>query len=148
MLFRSVLAQQGRIDAAVSRFEAALRRDPRNASAQGNLGNVAAMSGRREDAVRHYRQALELKPDSSTWYNLATVQRELGRTEDAIASYTQAVQLQAANADARAMLGFMLAQQGRREDAAHHLRLALQVRPDHPQAKAWLEAVLAMPATK
>lgn len=142
------LAQQGRVDAAVTRFEAALRRDPRNASAHGNLGNVAAMSGRRDDAVRHYRQALELKPDSSTWYNLATVQRELGRTEDAIASYTQAVNLSATNSDAQAMLGFMLAQQGRREDAVRHLRLALQARPDHPQAKAWLEAVLALPATK
>jgi hypothetical protein len=46
------------------------------------------------------------------------------------------------------MLGFLLAQAGRREDAARHLGLALQARPDHAQAKAWLEAVLAMPATR
>jgi tetratricopeptide (TPR) repeat protein len=143
-----VLAQRGRVDEAVARFEAALRRDPQNASAHGNLGNVAAMAGRRDDAVRHYQQALALKPDSSTWYNLATVQRELGRTEDAVTSYTRSVTLNAANADAQAMLGFLLAQQGRREEAARHLRIALQARPDHAQAKAWLDAVLAMPATK
>lgn len=142
------LAQRGRVDEAVARFTAALRQDSGNAAAHGNLGNVAAMSGRRDDAVRHYQQALALKPDSSTWYNLATVQRELGRTEDAISSYAKAVALNALNADAQAMLGFLMAQQGRREDAARHLRLALQARPDHAQAKAWLEAVLAMPATK
>ena len=143
-----VLAQRGRTEDAVARFTAALRQDPRNAAAHGNLGNVAAMGGRRDDAVRHYQQALALKPDSSTWYNLATLQRELGRSAEAIASYTRAVELNATNADAQAMLGFLLAQAGRREDAARHLRLALQARPDHAQAKAWLEAVLAMPATR
>lgn len=143
-----VLAQRGRLDEAVARFTTALQADPGNAAAHGNLGNVAAMAGRRDEAVRHYQQALALKPDSSTWYNLATLQRELGRTSDAVASYSRAVALNATNADAQAMLGFLLAQQGRREDAARHLRLALQARPDHAQAKAWLEAVLAMPSTQ
>ncbi|MDP3070515.1 MAG: tetratricopeptide repeat protein, partial [Opitutaceae bacterium] len=57
-----VFAMQNRPAEAKARLEQSLRVAPNNASAHANLGNVCSMLGLRDEALRHYRRAVELNP--------------------------------------------------------------------------------------
>jgi Flp pilus assembly protein TadD len=50
-------------DEATKTYREVIKRDPKNAIAQNNLGVVLEARGLREDAVAAYRKALELKSD-------------------------------------------------------------------------------------
>ncbi len=57
-------------------FRLALHHDPYHAEAHNNLANCLARRGQLEDAVRHYRRAVELKPDYlNAQCNLEIVER-------------------------------------------------------------------------
>ncbi len=56
------LLREGRAAEAVESFNAALRKDPRNASLANDLGLANARAGRREDAEKSYRLAIQLRP--------------------------------------------------------------------------------------
>ncbi|HEY6864170.1 MAG TPA: tetratricopeptide repeat protein, partial [Burkholderiales bacterium] len=61
--FLGVLAyQRGDLAQAAERISAALARNPANAPAQNNLGNVLDAQGRHDDALRCYLEALALEP--------------------------------------------------------------------------------------
>lgn len=140
------LAMKGRMPEAIARIERALQLAPDKISAHCNLGNVCAMMGKHEEAVAHYRRALALNPnDARTHNNVGNVLAQQGKLTEAVASYEQAIRLEAVNPEAHANLGFALARLERRDDAARHLRTALQQRPDYAQAKAWLDALLGTP---
>ena len=49
------------------------------------------------------------------------------------------------NPQVQANLGVALARVGRRDEAAAHLRTALQQDPNYAQAKVWLDALLTAP---
>jgi serine/threonine-protein kinase len=57
-------AGQKSLDNARAIFEAALKESPNNAERHANLGLVNAFMGRKEDAIREARRAVELKPES------------------------------------------------------------------------------------
>jgi tetratricopeptide (TPR) repeat protein len=66
------LAAQGKIDAAAALFHLALSLNPQYAGAWSNLGQIAEMRGRIEEAETHYRQAVEQAPaDAAPHFNLA-----------------------------------------------------------------------------
>ena len=142
------LAMKGRLPEAVARIEEALKLAPDKLSAHSNLGNVFAMMGRHADATVQYRRALEMSPnDARTLNNLGNVYSAQGQLDEAVKHYEQAIRLESVNPEAHANLGFTFARLGRRDEALTHLRTALQQKPDYAQAKAWLDAVVAAPAT-
>jgi len=51
-------------DAARTTFEAAVKESPNSAERHANLGLVYALMGKKEDAIREGRRAVELKPES------------------------------------------------------------------------------------
>ena len=57
------LADQGRVDEAIAIMEDAIRQFPENGAAYYHLARFEAQGGRREDAVGHLREALELRPE-------------------------------------------------------------------------------------
>jgi Flp pilus assembly protein TadD len=59
-----VLAQQGKHEAAVRQFEAAVRLKPDHAGAHNNLAISCKKLGRISEAIAHYREALRLEPNS------------------------------------------------------------------------------------
>ncbi len=61
-----VLERQGKIDAAIERYQAALSADADYLLAHVNLGRVLAMRGQNEAALTHCRRALELDPENQT----------------------------------------------------------------------------------
>ena len=59
----NVLAEEGKLDEAVSQYEEALRLNTDNPEAHFNLGMALVRSGKNAEAASHLREALRLKPD-------------------------------------------------------------------------------------
>jgi Tfp pilus assembly protein PilF len=57
--------------------------------------------------------------------------------------YEKALRLEPINPEAHANYGLVLGRLGRRAEAVQHLQLALQQRPDYPEARSWLNSLLA-----
>jgi Tfp pilus assembly protein PilF len=63
----------------------ALDREPGLARAQTSLGVLAAREGRADEAIRHWRRALELHPgDFDALYNLGALLFDQGRRDEAL----------------------------------------------------------------
>ena len=52
----------GDLDGAARELAEALRQDPRDATAHGNLAAVLARQGKTAEAIAHYEDALRLNP--------------------------------------------------------------------------------------
>ncbi len=108
-----------------------LMKNPRCWMAHTNLGLVLAQTGRIEDAIAHYEQALRIKPDHAEAHNnLGMALAQMGRSEDAIAQYQQALRIKPDFAEAHNNLGVALAHTGKISDAIAHYEQALRIKPD------------------
>ena len=79
------------LEAARKVFESAVTETPNNAERHANLGLCYAFMGRKEDAIREGRRAVELKPESKEAYDgaimncyLALIYGRLGENDLAI----------------------------------------------------------------
>jgi Flp pilus assembly protein TadD len=107
----------------------------RCAMAQNNLGMALQQAGQRQEAIRHYEQALRLKPDYAEAHNkLGMVLQQAGQRQEAIGHYEQALRLEPDYAEAHNNLGIALAQTGRIEEAIAHFEQALHLKPDYAEA--------------
>jgi Flp pilus assembly protein TadD len=89
-----LLAALGRGRDAVGSFQTALRYDPRNMTAYGNLLPVLAQMGDYESARRYGEQAVTVAPQSfETRFNLGLVYVAQRRYADGIAQFRAAQQL-------------------------------------------------------
>ncbi|MBV8335651.1 MAG: tetratricopeptide repeat protein, partial [Alphaproteobacteria bacterium] len=95
-----------------------------------NLGNILRETGRPNEAVSCYQQALTLVPNLlETRINLANALQDLGRFDEAISHYQKALALDSDNAEIHNNLGTALQDQGRLEMAAASYRRALALDP-------------------
>jgi membrane associated rhomboid family serine protease len=83
---------------AAALLGASLFRPDINLSSSGSdsayLGVNAAQAGRHDDAIRHFRRALELDPrDARTWYNLGLVLATTKQPDDSVAAFRRAHEL-------------------------------------------------------
>ncbi|UCG17157.1 MAG: tetratricopeptide repeat protein [Phycisphaerales bacterium] len=101
----AVLAQQGKLDAAIKFFDLALEGAPESAELHYNLGVALASKERYEDAVRHYRTALEIEPGlMHADYNLGVAFEALCRVDEAVEHYRRALTVDPEDAGARGAL--------------------------------------------
>jgi eukaryotic-like serine/threonine-protein kinase len=127
---------------AVGNFEHAVRLGP-TAAAYANLALVYYDSGRYEDALRSYQQALERDPKSVVNHrNIGDVYARLGRAAEARAAYERAIalgnELLAVNARDVRTIGLVAlaeAKLGRRSEAERHAAEAVAV--DSSSREGW-----------
>jgi|CZKI01.1.fsa_nt_gi tetratricopeptide (TPR) repeat protein len=118
-------------------------KNPGNAGAWNNLGNIMAESGDRQGAIAHYRRALSLAPAyADAHHNLGKVLAASGRVGEAIENYEDALRFQPGNPSIHVSLGSALAREGKADAAAGEYRAALKLDPD--RADAWFNLGGAM----
>jgi arylsulfatase A-like enzyme/Tfp pilus assembly protein PilF len=104
------------------------------------LGNAYVGAGRNADAVRTFRQLLDLDPNNALAYqNLGTAQLQAKKLKEAEASLRRAVQLDPSLAGAYTALGVVLATTGRKAEAIDAWKRAAEL--GDPNAAANLRLV-------
>ncbi len=129
-----IWAQQGRLDEAQAMIGEALKRNPRDAGALVNYGNVLNLLGRFGEAIASYDRALVIAPDAQTWNNRGNASLGLGRQSDALASFEKALALEPSNLQALYKRGVVLAEMGRSEEAMACYDRVLALDPGHVEA--------------
>ena len=108
-----------------------IERNPECWMAHNNLGNALFARGDFDDAIYHYRRALEIKPDYAEPHsNLGNIAADRGHLDEAIDCYRQSLAIAPDYAEAHNNLGNALARRGNLDEAIIHFRKALQGRKD------------------
>ena len=103
--------------------------------AHSNLGNMLIQNGNVGEALVHYQEALQIKPDSAEVQNdLGNALLQSGSVDEAIVHCQMALQINPDYADAHNNLGNALLQKGRVKEAIVHYQQALQINPDYAEA--------------
>jgi Flp pilus assembly protein TadD len=119
---------------SITLFSHALAVTRDNSVAHINLGTALEAVGQREEALRHYREGIRIKPQSPQGYNnLANVLDDLGRFDEAVAAYEQALKLRPNAALVHNNLGVALAKHGRYEEARTNFQRSIELKPGDAQ---------------
>jgi tetratricopeptide (TPR) repeat protein len=111
-----------------------LDRNPNSWMPHYNLANCLVDGPQLDEALGHYRRALELRPDFPDAHNnLGHALSRRGQIDEAIVEYQQACQLNPAYAEAHNNLGNALLQKGNLKDAVVQFQEALKIRPGDPR---------------
>jgi Flp pilus assembly protein TadD/mono/diheme cytochrome c family protein len=129
--------QAGQLPQAVERLEAAQKQRPDDADVHEHLADAYAQSGRIGDAVIQVRAAIRLSPQNPALHALlAQALASTGDLEEAIEEQKTALRLAGNDADGWNNLGVLEARAGRNSEARADFLHALQISPDHAQARA------------
>jgi tetratricopeptide (TPR) repeat protein len=116
----------------------------RNHLADGNLGLLLLDERKVDEAMGHFRAAVEARPASPKAHvNLGVGLATLGRHDEALREYEAAVQLDPNLPVAQYNLGLELSERGRVEEARAHYEAAIRLDPDYAPPHVNLGLVLA-----
>jgi tetratricopeptide (TPR) repeat protein len=115
-----------------------------NHLAEGNLGLLVLEEGKVEEAMAHFRAAVEARPASPKAHvNLGVGLATLGHHAEALREYETAVRLDPKLPVAHYNLGLELSEQGRVDEAVPHYEAAIRLDPDYAPPHVNLGLVLA-----
>jgi protein O-mannosyl-transferase len=99
-----------------------------------NLGVVLARTGNLDDAIRHYRTAINFKPDYvEAYYNLGNAFVRKGDVEAAIYNYRNAIKINPDFFKAYYNIARILSNQGKIDEAIYNYQKALSINSEIPQ---------------
>jgi tetratricopeptide (TPR) repeat protein len=120
---------------SISLFEHTLEVTSNNWLVNIDLGTELYREGRTDDAIKHYLEALRIKPDNAEAHNnLGIALDREGRTDDAIKHYLEALRIRPDYAKAHDNLGNAFVRKGRTDDAIKHYLEALRIKPNNADA--------------
>lgn len=115
-------------------FTHAISAAPGNALAEIKLGDVLAVAKRPQEALAHYRRALEIAPGfPEISFDIGLQLEALGDTAGAATSYNEALRLDPDYSPARVRLGVTFARFGRFEEAFAQYRETLRRSPGNAE---------------
>ena len=127
--------QEDKLEEAESLYRSLLETDPKNLSANNNLGILLYSLGRFSEAEKCYKKATELKPDFADAYNnLGITLKKLKKYDEAEKSFNKAIELQPDVAGAPFNLGNMLKDLRRFDEAETSFNKAIELKPDYAEA--------------
>jgi protein O-mannosyl-transferase len=131
----NLLAHSNQAEAALARYEEALRLEPDYADAHYNEGNALKMLGRMPEAIAHYEQAVGIAPNFAEAHRALGVALCLtGRQPEGIAHLERAVQIDPSQPEFHRDLGNALRAAGRLAESLTQYGEALRLAPDSAQA--------------
>lgn len=131
-----LLADEGKVAAAMEHFRAAIAIKSDDAFARNNLGRLLAGQGQLDAAIVQFREAVALEPSSAeTWSNLGNAFAAQGRWEDAAKSYERSIAAQPSFADAHSNLGNVLFLTGNIPAAIQAYESAVRLDPSFADAR-------------
>ena len=81
----------GNYQSALEQYQAAIQKNPDDAEALSNMGQVLVRMGKPQEALSHFERAITLLPNRWAYrFNYARALGLVGRWDEAIASYKQA----------------------------------------------------------
>jgi tetratricopeptide (TPR) repeat protein len=124
-------------------WRAVLATDADAWGAHNNLGGFLVEQGLSDEALAHFRRAVEIQPGfAKAQYNLGAALREKGHLDEAIVHLQIAVDIQPNYIEARNSLARALGQKGEWDGAMEHLERSLAIDPDQAEAHNNLANVL------
>jgi tetratricopeptide (TPR) repeat protein len=124
-------------------WRAVLAADPDSWAGHHNLGVFLAEQGRSDEALAHFRRAVEIRPGyARAQYNLGAALREKGQTDEAIVHLQRAVDIQPDYVEAHNSLARALGQRREWDGAMEHLQRSLAIDSDQAEAHNNLANVL------
>jgi tetratricopeptide (TPR) repeat protein len=125
--------------------EHAAQLDPNLAIVHSVLGSVYLDAGRREDAVREFRKAMDLAPSNAEAPRLlAGVYKDMGRFQEAEALYLRSTQARPTDWYGHLLLGLFYYERERYAEAEAELNEAKRLTPDNDLVRMDLGAVYRM----
>jgi len=120
---------------SVAIFSHALKTTRNNHLAHNNLGVAFDEAGKRQEAIYHYRAALEIHPEyDSALVNLGAALAAVGKSDEAVVFYRQAIRKNPMSAHAHINLGVALAAAGNKQEAIRHYYEAIKIDPNLAEA--------------
>ncbi len=105
-----IFLQNGQLDDAISRLQAAIDLRPENGPAHNNLAKALLQKGRVAEAMVHYRKFLEIEPANVEARNiLGTALIQRGRIREAIEQWQDALAIEPENGNAASNLAWVFA---------------------------------------
>jgi Flp pilus assembly protein TadD/NAD-dependent dihydropyrimidine dehydrogenase PreA subunit len=136
------LMTAGRFSQAASQWRALLAADGESAPLLAQLGVAELQIDEVEPGLTHLRRAIELDPSLTVArYNLAVALLALYQAPEATALLERVVVDNPAMAEAHYNLAVADLMSGRPADALPHIREALRLAPDDPQAREFLTVI-------
>jgi len=124
------LAQEGRIDEAISQYRAGLRVRPNDAGVYDHLGTELVKKGQLDEAIHCYQEAIRLKPDFVDAHNdLGYALALAGRNEEAIPNFQECLRLKPNSFMPHLALARTLPRLGGFQEAASHMDEFLRTCP-------------------
>jgi len=139
------LAKQGHYDEAIAHYRAVLQRYPRAiADIWYNFGASLAATGKLEEAIKAFQNALTLNPSMGDAHqNLALALVRSGRLQEALIHLGDAARLEPENATVHNIYAVMLGAAGRTDKAMQEFQATLRLAPDSAATHVNLANLLA-----
>ena len=103
-----------------------------NATVQTGLGLALFDRGQTDEAIAHYRTALEINPGYNPAHDeLGFALASRGQTDEAIDQYRKSLKIKPEDVRAHNNLALALAGRGQYDEAIAHYRQALEIKPDY-----------------
>jgi tetratricopeptide (TPR) repeat protein len=129
---------------SITLFEHAVMVTKNNYVAYQKLGEALAVQGETQAAIRHYSQALRIRPDFiQSHLNLGIMLRYQGKLDPSMEHFSRVLKLKPDCAEAHNELGYTLSEQGKVTEAATHYHEAIRIKPNYAEAHNNLGVLLA-----
>jgi Tfp pilus assembly protein PilF len=120
---------------SITIFENAIDVTKNNYVAHHKLGEALAVQGETGKAIRHYSEALRIKPDFiAPHLNIGVTLRETGKLNEAIDHFSTVLRLKSDSVEARYELAITLEKRGDIDEAVSHYKETLKINPKYSKA--------------
>jgi tetratricopeptide (TPR) repeat protein len=127
--------------AAEGAFRKALARDPNDFEANRQLGILAKLRGRDDEALAHLERALKLRPEAlDVSYEVATLMITLGRLDEALARLQAIVRVAPSYLKPHVSLATLYYRTGRKEEGDRERQIVERLREEQRQETERSEA--------